>query len=456
MIEPSDGGEWGFRLALLAGLLAASAAPGSAAARRPGGYYGPLARAGARLAWRTPLPLKCTGAIRSYRLLDEYLYAIGADGKVWAIRADTGERVWTRRLARPEEKLWPPTAYRSPDLRAVVFTSLDKAVFLDPATGLEIEKTDQDDQGEPRTRTMGPVRLRSATLASVAASPEHVFAIAPNNRVRRYDIADSYESWQMETPGRVRLAPVFLARYDLLLVADTGGQVAGVSGADRTRKFTRQLQGEPVGWLAADHEAVCVATSEPRLYTVDLATGQVQLEYRLPGRPTGGPVVTETSVYQATRHGLQRVGKKQEFPNWLAPEAKCFLAEWPRRVVLLRSDGKIDLVRRETGESLDLVDLGQEKFDGAGNPWNDAVILASPQGEIWCLRPIGAGPLTPADFRPPAPEMPEAKDEPAVVDEGTTVKEESAEAPPEEEPAEKEGPRMTLEERLIADPLRPQ
>ena len=451
MIERSDGCGSGLRLALLAGLVAAAAGSPAAADRRSGGVYGPLARAGARLAWQVALPLKFTTSIRSYHLVDEYLYAIGTDGRVRAVRADTGEHVWTMRITEPGTGLWPPTAYRSFDVNAVVFTLGDDVLFLAPATGLEVGAAGRNDQDGRPVRRIGPVRLASASVASVAVSPDYVFATSPGQRVGRYDIKNSYRGWQVGTPALLRLAPVYLGQYDLLLVTDVGGTLAGIDADDGERVFSRQLKGEPVGWLTADEEAVYVATTEPRLYALHAETGQVQLEYRLPGRPAGGPIVTETSVYQATVNGgVQRVGKEPDWKNWVVPEARQFLAEWPHRVVLLRTDGKIALVRRrppQVGETLEVLDVGAVAH-AVSNPRTDVVIVATSRGEIRGLRPLGAEPLTPADFRPPPPPPPPS---PVTPEPEAEVAEEEAET---EEPAEPTRPRLTPEESLLVDPLR--
>ena len=147
MMKRSDGCGWGWRPALAVGLAAAVVGlVAEAVPRRSGGVDGPLGRAGARLAWQVALPLKFTTSIRSCHLVDEYLYAIGTDGRVRAVRADTGEHVWTRRITQPGVGLWSPTAYRSFDVNAVVFTRGDEVLFLDPATGLEVGVVGRSDE----------------------------------------------------------------------------------------------------------------------------------------------------------------------------------------------------------------------------------------------------------------------------------------------------------------------
>lgn len=414
-----------------------------------------LSQVGGRVAWGVPLSMKFTTTVRSAHLVNEHLCVIGSDGRAWAIRADTGERAWSRLLAKPGQTLWPPTAIASPDAEAIVFARMDDVIFLEPATGLGLEVKEQDENGETQTRDVGPVRLRSVSLASAAASLDHVFVIAPGHRVRRYDVADNYEHWQADMPALLRVAPVYLPDRDLLLVVDTSGMFAGIDGQDRHKKFARQLKGEAVGWLAADQTVAYVATSKSELVALSLETGEPVLEESLPGRPVGGPVVTETGVYQATTSGVLRIAKNAEGKNWHVPATKQFLAEWPRHSVLLGDDDTLAFVAPGTGRLLATVDLGG-KFTGVSNAHTDAVILVSPRGQVCCIRPIGAKPLVPADFRPPSVPAAEAGGELAEGEAGTEAEKAAEEEPAdgEEESAEATGPRMTREERILADPLR--
>lgn len=438
--------------------FAAVGVPTVVAKSRQRTLYDRLWQANTHITWRGSIPLRLTASIRSCHLVNEFLYAIGTDGKVSCLRADTGELLWSRRLAAEAETLWPPVAYQSGNVEAVVFAQLNKVLFLDPATGDEAKCTEPDAEGDPQVRRLGPVSLRTPGLASVAVSSESVFVSSTGRRIGRYEIADNYRAWEISTRAPVRLAPIYLAGVQddtgLLLLASADGLVAAVNAKSREKLFARKLQGTPTGWLATDAKAVYVATSEPRLHALDLATGEKLLEYQLPRRPRGGPVVTTKSVYQTlSGGGLQRVGIKPEWKNWIAHDAKCFLAEWPGRVALLRTDGKIALVKPQTGKTLEVLDLG-EVAHAVSNVMNDAVIIASARGEIRCLQPIGAKRLTPADFRPTPPPPTE---EPAEVTEAEPT-EEPEEAEPGEEPAEGAAepaePRMTPLEEILADPLR--
>jgi len=447
----------GFFTLVLAG--AATLVGPSALAAQYGSAQGdkPLARADARLAWQTNLTLSFTGTIKAYYTADGHLYAPGTDGQVGAIRMDTGKRLWRRPILTKGERLWSPAPYRWPGGNGVALTLPDKVIFLNPATGTTLHRAEKDDDGETQMRPMPSVALRSASIAAVAVSTDHVFATAAGRRLRRYDIDSNYQSWQLGTKELLRLAPVYSAEHDLLLLIDAGGQLVARDATERKIRFTQSLNDEPIGWMALDADTVYVATAEPRLYAIDLVSGKIRFEHQLTARPLDGPTVTDAHIYQATVDGqLHCVGKTPEQPNWIVPQTRRFLAEWPGRVVLQKNDGQVLIVRQETGEPLATFNPGPELV-GLSNPHNDAVVLGSPKGQVRCYRPVDADALTLADFLPPTPAEPSDQEPGEEADLGEEIEAEDdvdafAETDDETEPPAEPG--LSGLEELIADPLR--
>jgi hypothetical protein len=311
--------------------------------------------------------------------------------------------------------------------------------------------------------------MLSGPVSSVAVTEDYVFQAAPRKRIRKYSIERDIQTFQVGIDGEITLAPVYLPERDLLLMADRDGTVAGVVAKTHETVFSAKLKGQPIGWLAADENAVYVVTTEPRLHVLDLNDGHERLEgypqgYLLPSGPRGAAVVTKDSVFVALeKGGLQRVGKELKWPNWVSPEACRFLAGWPDRLVLQRNDGQLMFVRPETGEIRTVIDVGKG-FEGLSNTRNDAVILASPRGDVRCLRPVEAAPLTAASFRPVASQPASAPAaEPAVAAAPDTEAKPEEEKPAEEQPAAEgtpaaapaeTGPKLSPIEALVADPLK--
>ena len=370
----------------MAAVTVLSVSAGSVPAASPPLARRPLAAVGAKVDWQLDLHLRQTVSIKSFRLVGGYLLVLTSDGGVRAIDAATGRLAWTRWLAEPGDVLRPPVACPSAAFDTFVFTRAHDVLLIDAKRGLET----------------GRIELEETGIGSAAASSEMIFVTAPDHRIQTYRIKDGMGMKAVRTVGSLHLDPLYLADKDLLIVADGSGLVAGITGADLTKRFAKHFPYEARGGLAVHGDTLYFATGEPTLYGLDCETGATVLEYRLRKPPAGGPVVTSTSIFQSMRFGgVQRIGVDMEWPNWYVEEAKQFLAEWPGQVVLLRHDGKIMLVRQETGEKQAVVDVGPIAR-GVHNVWTDAVMVVSQRGHVRCIRPKNAPPLTLIDFRPPA------------------------------------------------------
>lgn len=425
--------------------------------------------AGVQQVWQITVPVRHVDRIQAWYLVDAYLYAVGSDGVVRAFVAATGEHLWTQPMGEPLCTLFHPTVYQDGDVRGMVFTFQDRVVFLDPVTGSQLYRPHRLESGETEKRPVGPIHLWAGSISPVVATGDSVFQAAPRKRIRRYSISRDIQIAQVGIDAAVVLPPLCLPEKDLLVLADRDGTVAVADIRTSETVFTVELNAGPVGWIAADENALYLVTGFPRLHVLDLSNGHERLEgyargYLLPAMPVGGPVVTKDSVYVALEGGkLQRVGKELKWPNWTATGIRRVLARWPDRVALLAEDGNIRFVRPETGETLTAIEPPAPGFDGLSNPLNDAIILTSARGEARCLRPVNVPPLKEADFRPvtsrpasaPADETPApaAPEEAPVAEEETAPGEESA-GEETAQPAEQAGPKLSPVEALIADPLK--
>ncbi len=394
---------------LAAGLLVAIVGSSAVAGAPKAPWAGEqLDRIEGCLAWWVPLPLTSIVSIDSYTLLDGYLYAIGTDARVRSIRADTGDYLWTSQVGQPPEKIWPPAAYTWGGLDAAVFTRLNEAVLIDRTSGFLIKR----------------VPLRAPSTTSVATGEDTLYAPSVGRLLWNYSVSQASPRWKTMGFAPILLPPLYDPAADLVVFVDHSGRVHGVDSKMQQR-FAHNLDGEPrMRRMAMDATSIYVATtgSTNTLHALDRHTGEPLREgYRLEATPRGGPVVTATSVYQATGEGgLHRIGLTPDLPNWFHRNAKMFLAEWPHSVAVLRNDGKIDFVDSRTGSPAAVFDA--DRFtDGVSNVWNDAVIVANKQGDIRCIRPAAAKPLTLAGFRPtaastqPATTRPAAASQPAAV-----------------------------------------
>lgn len=344
-------------------------------------------QAGLRLAWSTTVPMRFTSEIHGWHLVDDNIYAMGSDGLIRVVRAATGELAWMRKFNTDFVKLPGPRPFRKGATRGVVFTNIANLVFLNPATGEELPGYER-------------IHLRHPATGSAATSGDQIFVAEPGERVRAYDMKTMLDDWVVRTNAILRISPVFLPRSEQVLVAADGGIVASLDSLSGSQRFGTKVEGSPIGSMAVDEEEVYVSTDQARLYGLSLTTGERLLEYRLPDRPRGGPVVTATSVYQSLEPaGMQRVGIKPGWPNWFAPDATMFLAEWAERVAYLNKGGELIIARVQTGEPVSTVSI-ESAQGGIANPHNHAIFVTNMRGEIRCYQPVDLPRLTSEDFVP--------------------------------------------------------
>jgi hypothetical protein len=381
----------------IAGLLACLAAclPGVARAdvfARP--VAGP-GRLDAEVAWEIQLPGGQTRSFLSYHLLEGRIYAMGVDGSVVAVWADTGRIAWIRKLAGEFDALWPPVVYRTQAAEGVVFTRLNEVILVDAKTGVP----------------MGELDLNKPSIGTAAVAPGRVFVAQPGSRLACYRLKDHYVFWRAAFDDELLVPPVYAPAVNQVIVVDNSGLVAGLKNIDRAESrvaFKQNLRSTPEGALAVDGDMLYLATVNQMLHAIHLPTstkggGNLLWQYRLARPPEGGPLLGPAAIYQATRSGgLYRLPREPgEFAAWFDPQGRQMLAEWPQGTLLFRTDGSLALVKADPAHPVAL-GPGRGYRQGISNCVNDAVYLTSPDGRICCLRPAQAPPLKLASFLPNA------------------------------------------------------
>lgn len=347
-----------------------------------------LAREGIRLVWQITLPVSHSVSIRSFHLIEENLYALASDGKVHCVRADIGRYLWVQQVIGKTDTFWPPAVYPASwgdELggEAVAFTRLNDVIFLHPASGTKL----------------GTRKGESVNKAGAVLGPNAIYTVELDKRLSKYDIEGKFLDWQIRSNDLFHISPLYLADRDQLVFADDQGRVASAKGTNKVEIFDHQVEGRPRGWLAGDTEGIYLVTDRNLFFQLDRQTGETLWKYYLTAAPDGGPVVSEKHIYQAlVPAGVVQINKSQRRAGWQINQARRFLAEWPRHVVLLSTNHQLLFVEPLSGQVERVTDLG-EACDGISNVVNDTVFVTTRNGTIRCLRPLNAEPLTVADFR---------------------------------------------------------
>lgn len=365
----------------------------------------------AEVAWQLNLPSSQTLRYTTYHLLDGRIYAIGTDGTVASVQANNGHIVWMRRLADEGDELWPPATYHSSKEDAVGFTRLHDLLLVDPKNGLP-------------THTLKAVK---PNVGPASFSPGHAYLATAGAHLAAYRLKDEYIYWRASFDATLSIPLIYVPALDLVAAVDDGGLVAGLDAEDRAKKrviFKQKLCSRPRGWLAVDGSMLYLSTDNQLLHAIAMGPtgekkkqGEIVWQYRLAKNPEGGPILTETAIYQATiGGGLHRIPKfPGEFKAWYAPDAQRFMADWPQGIVVLTNDAKLALIRDDPAKLTIIADV-RGFATGISNTMNDAIFLTTPEGTIRCLRPANATPLKLANFIPISSSAP-AEDEPETFHE---------------------------------------
>jgi hypothetical protein len=365
----------------------------------------------ARTAWQIQLPAGATMQFSGYYLLDGRIYAIGTDGAVVAVRADTGEVAWIRKVVEEFDELGRPVAYRTKSREAILFARLDDVLILDPKTGLQLADMD----------------VAEPLVTPVAVAAGRAFVFQPGGSLAACRLKDGYVFWRALFDGVVLLPPVYVPAANAVVAVDRTGMVAGLRNVDRAEHrtlFTQRLRSEPSGEPVVDGGMLYLSTRNQTLHAIDVVPsdhsqlpGQVVWQYRLAGEPLGSPMLTRNAIYQVMAGGgVQRIAKVPgEFRGWFDPNARQFLAEWPTGAVLLRADGTLALVADDPAKPVAVMNPGS--FDNViSNSLNDAIFLTTRSGLLTCIRPSGAVPLQLASFMLPNSALPDLQESETAID----------------------------------------
>ena len=168
--------------------------------------------------WRwNPDPDAVGGIGTPPAVADGTVYVNDSDGTVYALDGETGEEAWRRATG-------VSTTYSSPVV-------VDGTVYLGSRDGDAIALRAED--GEPRWRTA----LGHEVWATVAVTPDAVFATGTGGSVTRLAAADGTIDWQRRVEDAGRLGSPTVADGTVYVGSETDGTVVALAAADGTEDW---------------------------------------------------------------------------------------------------------------------------------------------------------------------------------------------------------------------------
>ncbi len=351
----------------------------TAALAQPGGDFLPadqLEAAGLAKFWQLRLPLEPGQRLRDVYLVDDQLYACTEDGYVFVIHAYTGTLRWFTQVTTGGYRLWRPAHVRG------------RVLFVTPVDVTQWDRI----TGEPVRRTV----LRFAAGSPPATDGVRYFVGGINRRLYAFVPDFDFELWKTTTAGQVTARPV--VRDGRLYFASEGGDVYACIARNKRGLWVYRTEGPIVADLVIDENGLYVASLDRSLYLLDPGTGGRRWRARFESPLREPPVVYPGTAYQYSFHdGLVAVNtglvSSDERFRWKLPEGRMLLTRDQRNCYVLSRDGRVLVVRRDSGQLERGIDAPGLSL---GIPVTDEVVLylASPDGRLFCARPVGTPPLS--------------------------------------------------------------
>jgi outer membrane protein assembly factor BamB len=349
---------------------------------------GPLQEAGLVKYWQLQLLLEKGQVVQSAYLVEDHLYLGTQDGYVFAVHAPTGLLRWLRPITRSGYPVRRPCHVG------------DRVIFVTPADLQMYERR----TGDPVIRR----DLRFPAGTGPLSDGERIYIGGVDWRIYALDLKTLYIDWRALTEGAIRSTPVL--QGELLFVADDNGSVDACVARNKQFRWRFTAFGPITADLVADDRGIFVASQDYSLYLVDPGFGNVRWRTRFSAPLEEPPVLTPQNVYQYCRaDGLcavdaTSIGTREDRILWRMPVGRKALTTHEDRVFVLTQEDTLVAVNAADGTVLETVPAGGLTIPIPA-PGASTVFLVSPDGRIFCARPLGVPPLQEADLlaalRPP-------------------------------------------------------
>lgn len=329
--------------------------------------------------WQIALPLRPGQRLtRDAYVVDDQIYVSTNEGFVYAIHADTGAVRWEREVTRRGFRLRQP-CHIGKDV-----------VFATPTTVLKLDRI----YGEPT----GISDFGFACATGVATDGSRLYVGSFNHRFYAYDVASLYEIWKATTAAPVESTPVI--HGPRLFVASGDQSVSAMTARNKKLRWQSVVSGPVTADLVVDDNGVYAASRDNSLYLFDFLFGEVRWRARLSGPLDEPPVLTKDLALQyCAADGIAAIEiaieKDDKRVRWKHANGRTALTTDARNAFIASNGALLDVVSLTDGTFLRSIPTDGFEI-GIPSPKNAAIILASPDGRIFCARPKGT-PLPTAD-----------------------------------------------------------
>ena len=332
-------------------------------------------------AWQLRLRLDEGQRLADIYLVDDQLYLATDDGYAFAVHADTGTNRWLRQITREGYRVLRPCHAGS------------QAIFATPAFLLHVDRL----SGEGVDR----YEFRFPAGTAPVSDGVRVYVGGLDQRIYAFDVATHLHGWKAITDGPITSTPALFEGN--LFAASSDGTVHSCTAENKTYRWQRKTYGSVTSDLAVSGDGVYVPARDQSLYLLDLLFGQIRWQARFSGPLYEPPVLTADTAYQFCEDdGLVAVNidplEVERRIRWKLPRGRSLLTIADGQALVLSRDETILVVTPADGTVKHTLPAAGMTL-AAPCPDRTALLLASPDGRVFCARPIGTPQVSRDDVR---------------------------------------------------------
>lgn len=369
-----------------------------------------LAKMKLQYYWTDSVELAVGESLRRMWRLDEKLYLLTSNNRLVALEAATGAFAWSCQVADVKKDVFAPChaggvaipkvggmdvlreGARPDEMEsfdAVIVNTLGYALLIDRKTGKVKRK----------------LEFEFAANSPGCSDGFHFYVGSVRGWFYAVRLSEGLVTWTMTTKDMITTAPRY-AKGVLYVASNDGSFYAARPNLGRERRrFWQQVTDGPLtaGFVVAQVEegqgACFVPSGDYRLYAYNSVTGKTLWTFRAQGPLLKAVQVGVRSVFQyAYRDKFYALDLATGRERWQMPHGRLVLGAAGAYVFVLSDKRQMLAVHEVLGDVEHSVFMsGLELF--VPNAADSVLYAASRSGGIACIRPIGAGHLTPAKLK---------------------------------------------------------
>lgn len=156
------------------------------------------------------------------------------------------------------------------------------------------------------SRDLGAGQGDGFTRLMPALSDDLIYTVGSKGQVSAVNRATGKKIWTSKLNDSISAG--ITSEYDMLLLANTAGELIALASADGAPLWRKQVKGEILSTPQTNGKVVAVQTMNGRIYVVDAKTGEDLWFYEnsppvLILRGTSAPIVTDNAIYAGFSNG---------------------------------------------------------------------------------------------------------------------------------------------------------